>query len=255
MLDADGAAALAAHPPGQRAGAHGQVRPAPGRIQVRARRAPATSAPDRHVHRREPLLLVAVHVDGERIAGLAPRLDEGLVKGIATGAGRDVQRSVAAPVVVGAARAGFGALEIGQDVRVVPAGQPALRPAVVVAGVAAHVRHAVDRGRAAEHPAARAVDAPAVHVRFGLAPVTPVVALALERIRERRRHMQLPGPRVVDRPRLEQQHAYVRILAQPVGEDAAGRAGADHDVIEAFGSGHAVRLTGSAARAPPAALI
>ena len=203
MIDADCAGALAAHSLRQRAGAHGQVRPAPGRIQVRARRAPAASAPDRHVHRREPLLLVAVHVGGQRIAGLAPRLDEGLVKGIATGAGRDVQRSVAAPIVVAAARAGLGALEIGQDVRVVPARQPALRPAIVVAGVAAHVGHPVDRGRAAEHPAARAVDAPAVHVRFGLAPVTPVVALALERIRERRRHVQLPGPRVVDRPRLE----------------------------------------------------
>ena len=253
MIDADRAHTFAAHSLHQRTGAHGQVRPAPGRVQVRARRAPAAPAPDRHVHRREALLLVAVHVGGEGIAGLAPRLEEGLVQRIAAGAGRDVQRSIAAPVVVGAARARLGALEIGQDVGVIPAGQTALRPAIVVAGVAAHVRHAVDRRRAAEHPAARAVDAPTVHVRLGLAPVAPVVALALQRIRERRRHVQLPGPRVVDRPRLEQQHAYVRILAQPVGEHAAGRAGADHDVIEAFGSGHAVRLSGMRRKCRPPA--
>jgi hypothetical protein len=248
MVDADRPHTFAAHPPGQRAGAHGQVRPPPRRVQVRARRAPAAPAADRHVHRREALLLVAVHVGGERIAGLATGLEEGLVQRIAAGAGRDVQGSLAAPIVVGAARARLGALEIGQDVRVVPAGQPRLRPAVVVAGVAAHVRHAVDRRRAAEHPTARTVDAPPVHVGFGLAPITPVVALVLERIRERCRHVQLPGPRVVDRARLEQQHADVGILAQAVGEHAAGRAGADHDVIEGFGSGHAIRSIGQRGR-------
>ena len=54
-----------------------------------------------------------------------------------------------------------------------------------------------------------------------------------------------------DRAGLEQQHARLGILAQPAREHAAGRAGADHDVIEGFGFSHLARPPQRGAAAPP----
>src|SRR3546814_4451609 len=96
-----------------------------------------------------------VHVLGDRVAGLAAGLDPGLEQRVAAGAGGDLQRPVAAAVGIRSALVGLGLAEVGQHLAVVPAGKPALRPAVVVARMAAHVGHAVDRGGAAEDAPAR----------------------------------------------------------------------------------------------------
>ena len=71
------------------------------------------------------------------------------------------QRAADAVVLRRAALVVLGALEVRQQVVVAPAG---LVPVVVVGAVAADVDHAVHRAGAAEHPAPRQVDAPAVAV-------------------------------------------------------------------------------------------
>src|SRR5262245_29260065 len=52
----------------------------------------------------------------------------------------------------------FGLLEVGQTIVPRPAAIAELRPMVVILGLAPDVDHSVDRGRAADHPAAGVVD-------------------------------------------------------------------------------------------------
>ena len=149
-----------------------------------------------------------------------------------------LQRPVTAVIVVGAAIAALGPAEIGQQVGVGPAAEAGLRPAVVVAGMAADIDHAVDRGRAAEHAAARAIHHAAVHEGLGLGVVVPVDLVVGQRIGEGGRHVDLPVPGVIAAAGLEQKHASRWLGRQPVGQHAAGRAGADDDVIPVLAVRH-----------------
>ena len=231
--DADRPLAVEDHSFSERAGDHGQVDAAPRRLQVGVRRRGADPVPDRHVHGAEALLLVAVVVRGLRVAGLLAGLDEGAVQRVLHPvAVAGAKRPLGAAVRVAAAGPGLGLAEVGQAVAVGPAGRALGLPLVEVAGVAAHVDHAVDRGRAAQHLAARAVEPAAVQVGLGLGLETPVVARHVHRDGERGRHLDEDA--AVAAPRLEQQHAGAHVLAQAVSQHAAGRAGADDDVIEAL---------------------
>ena len=105
-----------------------------------------------------------------------------------------------------------------------------LRPGVVVAGLAAHVDHAVDRRAAAQHLATGIAQAPPVQPRHRLGHVHPVGARVADAVEIPDRN---PHPVVGVRPaRLDQQHPPRRVSAQPVGEQAAGGPGADHDMVE-----------------------
>ena len=214
-----------------------RFRRAAGRPQIRHRGAPAAAPVRRHVHPAEAFLPVAVHVVGLRVPGLPSRVDERAIERILHRARRDVERAAAAAIVVGALEARFGALEIGQAVRVRPV-REALRvgPAVVVERVAADVDHAVDRRRAAEHAPARARHAAPVHVRLGLGRVRPVVGVVGERVGERRRHVDEDA--ASGRPGLDQQDFDLRLPGQPVREHASGRPRADDDVVEFVPGGH-----------------
>ena len=106
--------------------------------------------------------------------------------------------------------------------------QPARGPAVVVGRRAADVDHRVQRAAAAGHAALRHEHLAAVGVRLRCRLVDPR-ALGADHAHEGRRHPdELDG---VGRPGLEQQHAVPR-LHEPVRDDAAGRSGADDDVVE-----------------------
>src|SRR5690606_29783423 len=61
--------------------------------------------------------------------------------------------------------------------------------------------------------------------------VIPVDALAVDQLRQSRRHVDEGMP--VARAGLEQQHAHAGVFAQPVGEHAAGGTGTDDDVVVA----------------------
>jgi hypothetical protein len=121
------------------------------------------------------------------------------------------------------------ALEPGQHVVPAPAGEAELAPMIIVGGLAAHIDHGVDGGRAADHLAAGIVQAAAVEafLRLGLEhPVRTRIADG-EEIADRD---VVPDP-VVAPAGLQQQHAGIRRGRQPVRQHAAGRAGTDDDVI------------------------
>jgi len=102
--------------------------------------------------------------------------------------------------------------------------------------LAAHVDHAVDAGRAAEHLAARVAQHAAVEARVGLGLVQPVGARVADAVQVAHRDVD---PRIAVAPAgLDQQHAMPRIRRQPVGQQAAGRAGADHDEVERIAEVH-----------------
>src|SRR5262249_48122165 len=107
-------------------------------------------------------------------------------------------------------------------------------PMIKVAGLAADLEHAVDRGRAADHLAARMVDRSAVETGLGLRLEAPVPARIADGVAIADRHMQ--PDRAVGAAGLEQQDFGSWIGRQTVGEQAAGRARADDDVVEAIGT-------------------
>ena len=100
---------------------------------------------------------------------------------------------------------------------------------VEVARMAAHIDHAVDRGRAADHLAARRRQHAAAEMRLRLAGKAPVVEAHVERDRQRRRHLdQRPD---IGAAKLDDDDRMLAVFRQPVGHGRAGRAGADDDEI------------------------
>ena len=207
-----------------------EVRPRHGRPQVGVRGRPAHAVLDRHVHRAEALLHVAVRVVGPEVARLVAGLDEGAVERVLhVVAAGDVQRAVAAAIFVAAVGEGLGLAEVGQAVAIAPAAGAERFPFVEVVRMAAHVDEAVDRGRAAQDLAARAMDAAAVEARLRRGVVAPVVLGAVHRDREGRGHLDEDA--AVAAAEFEDQHPGPRVLGQAGGQHAAGRAGADDDVV------------------------
>jgi hypothetical protein len=138
------------------------------------------------------------------------------------------------PRIVGAAAIQVSILEVRQAVRVVPGLHPRVGgPALVVERVAALEDLAVDARRAAKDPPASVIDPTAVHERLGLRFVPPVVEPAADREGERRRHVDEDVEPVVWSSSFEHQHASLRVGAQAVGQDAAGRAATDDDEVVA----------------------
>ena len=231
-LDADGAVAFERDPQRHRAGDDVEVRPARGGVQERVCRAAAQPAPLGELEAADTLLARAVEVRvalvAGRLRGLEHRVHERVHRpalGHAERAAGRVERVLAALVVL-------RALEVRQHIVVAPAVGAAGRPLVEVDAVAADVDHRVDRAAAADHAAARQVEAPVVEPRLLLAEQVPVQA-GLERRRERGRDVELVGR--VGPSGLEHGDAHVRVLAQACREHAAGRPGADDDVVVRVG--------------------
>ena len=142
-----------------------------------------------HVHAAEAFLAETVVILGARIAGLDGGIEPGLVERVLERAIGGGERAVAAAIGVAALLAAFGAFEIGQHLRVIPAARAFFLPAFEIQRIAAHIDEAVDRGRTAEAFAARAVEAAVVEVGLGLAVVAPVPALGVHRIGQRGGHL------------------------------------------------------------------
>ena len=100
---------------------------------------------------------------------------------------------------------------------------------IVIGGLAAHIDHGVDRRRAADHLAARIIEAAAVEARLRLGLEAPVRARIADREQIADRNVK-PDP-IVAAAGFEDEHALVGVGGQPVGQQAAGRARADNDVI------------------------
>src|SRR6202044_924214 len=108
-----------------------------------------------------------------------------------------------------------------------PAREAELAPAVIVGRLAAHIDHGVDRGRATHDPAARIGDRAAAEAWLCRGLEHPVCAWIADRVQVADGNMD-PAP-VAGPAGLDDEHPMARIAAQPIGEDAAGRAGADDD--------------------------
>ena len=244
-LDAHGAQrtvviALEQHTRDMRTGPHLQVGPLLRRAQKGLGRIPADAGALVDLEIADTLVVAAVEVFRGRDAGLLrglreriedlPRqpllLDAPFAAGPRTAGvetGRGMHLVGAAPVVL-----------VAQEVRhaVLPTPRIVtgeLRPLVVVARLAAHVDHAVDAGAAAEHLAARIAQRAAVQPGVRVGTEQPVGARIADAVEVTHRHVD---PQViVVAAGLDQQHALPRIGTQPIGEQAAGGAGADDDVV------------------------
>jgi hypothetical protein len=162
-------------------------------------------------------------------ADLLPGLDHRAAQLRLIGGARSQQRPAIAVELVGAAFPVLCPLEVGQHAVPAPAAIAELRPMVEILGLAANIDHAVDRAGAAEHAAARVEDRPAGDPRIGLGLEAPGQHRMVEQFDVAGRDVD---QRVaVARPGLEQQHAGGGIFAEPVGQHAASRAGADDDEI------------------------
>ena len=234
---------------GQRVGDDGQVRARLGQVQVAAGGAGTTTLRGhRAVHRAEAFLLVAVEVVGARVAGLHAGFDHRSEQLVVAGLRRGhPQRTFATVVVVGADVTGFGLAEVRQAVQVGPVFQARhAGPVVVVHRVAADVAHAVDQRRATQPLAAAAVHAAVVHEGLGIGLVRPVVALALQREGQRRRHLGTEVEPVVRATGFQQQHADIGIFGEAGGQHVAGRTGADDDVVVLVMGAHGCLLQAGA---------
>ena len=185
------------------------------------------------MHGAKALLPITVVILGTAIARLDASFDEGLVKRVVhpvTVAG--IEGSAAASIAVLPADPALRAAKVGKASGVAPALRTLRHPVVEVAGMAAHVDHAIDGGRAPKHLPSSAVDASPIEVGFGLAPVAPVVAGLPHGNGEGRGHAD-EEPTVVGSC-FEKKHPSLRIFAEPSSQHRPCGAAADDDSVVAL---------------------
>ncbi len=141
-----------------------------------------------------------------------------------------VQLALGAVMLVRAAEMAFSALEPRKHVVPRPVAIAERLPQVVVAPLAAHVHHRIDRRAASEHLAARVAEAAAVEARVGLRPEAPVRARIADR--EEIADGDVDPVPVVLAARFDEQHARLSVPREAIGEHASGAARADDDVVE-----------------------
>ncbi len=235
----------------QRTGGDGQVLAVHHRVEVGACRTEPAAATYVAVELGEALLLEPVDVVGDGITGFLHRLEERAEQRVGGRSPFQFQRTAVSAVLIGplGGQAVLHLLEVGEAVRVVPRLHARVcRPAFEVQRVAALEDHPVDAARAAQHLAAGVVDLAAVHERLRLALVLPVVELAADRERQRRRHVDEDIPLVIGTAGLEHQHAGGRIRAETVGQSRAGGTTTDDDIVE---HGHSCTRSAVAATSRP----
>jgi hypothetical protein len=178
----------------------------------------------------DALLFRAVRVLVEGDAGFLRGLDKVIGDRAVEPQVGHLLRSADAMVGIGAALLVLRLHEIGQHLGIAPAGVPRRRPLVVILALAADVEQAVERAGAAEHLAARPLQAAVGNARVGFGDIAPVQLRVVHGLEIADRDVD-PGIPVFATG-LEQQHAVRRVFRQPAGQHAAGRSGTDHDVVE-----------------------
>ena len=124
----------------------------------------------------------------------------------------------------------LGAPEIGQHVGKAPAGIAELAPMIEVRVLSADIKEPVDRARAAQHLAARLNDLAVVELGLRLRGIEPIERLAREQLAVAERNVN-PDVAVASAG-FQEQHAVASRRGEAIGENAAGRARADDDVVE-----------------------
>src|SRR5262245_59952689 len=139
-----------------------------------------------------------------------------------------MQRILAARLVLGAAK-------IGQHILEAPAGIAELPPMIEVRRLAADVEQAIDRARPAQHFPPWLDDLPVVELRLRLRAIEPIDLTIGEQLAVAERDVNPDVPVVA--ARLQQENAMATRGGQTIGENAAGAAGADDDVVEGLRMG------------------
>ena len=129
----------------------------------------------------------------------------------------DMQRSAfAAPIGIAALAALVPILhaqKIGQHIGVGPPFRPALGPMVVIACMATHIDHAIDRGGATDHLAAGAGQLPPAQMRLWFRAIPPIIEGHIHRIGECAGHLN-EWSRIAA-PIFEHDHGILTIFRQP----------------------------------------
>ena len=203
------------------------------------------------------LLRGAVEVGIARIAALLRRFDEGRGERMAVAQIGHAERPARPMPDISTALVVLGLAEIRQHFLGAPPGVAKPPPVIEVLGLTANIDEAIDRARTAQYLAAGRDDVAVVTPGLRLGRVAPVEAPVGEELAVAERDAQ---PRMAAvRANLEQQHAMLPRRSQPVGQHAAGAAGADDDeivglgiVIDALHSGRQSIPSTNAKQAPAA---
>ena len=179
IFDADRPLALEQDAGGLRVRLDAQVSPrAHERVDVTARRAPALALVLRHLVDAEAFLLGAVEVVANPELRLARALQKHLPDGVIRLQSGDVKRTALAVIFAVEFGIVLRAPEVGQHIRVGPAGVAERGPMVVVGAVAADIDHGIYRAGAAKPLAARLVADAVVEPLLRHGVESPVVELA-----------------------------------------------------------------------------
>jgi hypothetical protein len=228
-FDADGAAVLDQHALHLRERCDAQVGPVAHRLQERLGGVHADAAALRHVEIGDAVIVATVEVGHARDAGRNGCIADGVQDRPMQALALDAQFAAGAMGLVGTVDEVLMLPEQRQHIVPAPALVAELAPLVIVARLAAHVDHAVDRGAAAQNLAARIVDgAPAeALLSLGLeAPVSARIPHAIE-IADR----DVDPEEVILAAGFQQQHRDLRIGGEPIRQQAAGCPTADDDVV------------------------
>ncbi len=228
--DAGGAAILDDQAVDQHVFFQPQIGALQGGLEETARRRPAAAALLVDVEIADTLIVAGVEIrdppDPHLFGGVADRVQD------RPGQPRRLDPPAAAGAVVGAfaEKMILEPPERGQHVVITPAREPELAPVVVVGGLSPHRDHGVDGGGTADHLAAGIGQRAAVEAGFRLGPEHPVRAGIADGEEVADRDVK-PDP-VVVAAGLQDQHAVFGVGRQPVGDDAAGGARANDDIVE-----------------------
>ncbi len=236
--DARGLALVDEHAVGEHAALDLEIGPAAGRLEIAVIAGDAFAVPAVDGVGRDPFGVRRVEVVGPGVAQRQGRIAQRLVDGAPVLLRRAVDGDRAgAPVVrlIGEVEVGLEPVEALEHMRRRPALAALLGPLVEGVEDAANGDLAVDRGAAADAPAAP-VDALLLALgaaRHQLGPHVDGLELGREDDVEgvRARHLGRLLGRAVVRAGLQQQDPRARVLAQPCGERCTCRPGADDDVV------------------------
>ncbi|SET22170.1 hypothetical protein SAMN04489858_103419 [Paracoccus homiensis] len=182
-------------------------------------------------HRKiaDPLIVAAIEIGAGRQTHFLRGLGHGIKDRPAEALLLDPQFALIAMQVRTRSKMPLGTAKIGQHVIPCPARISRLPPAVVIGRLSAHIDHAVDRGTATQHLAARIVQPAPVQARLWFGLITPVQPRVAHRVKiaDRDMHPKL----VVAAPGFQQKHLVGGIGRQAVCQNAAARACTDDDEI------------------------
>lgn len=143
----------------------------------------------------------------------------------------------------------FLPLEVRHHIRARPALRAQFGPSVIVPRMAAHIDHAVDRRRPANHFAPWGCQPAPAQERFWFGLIAPVIARHVHRIAKCAGHLDKRPP--IGAAIFHNLHFVFAVFGQAIGHCTASRASADDDVIRVHNDGFLVRTYCAARRKKP----